>query len=132
MARKKQCYTVSKLKSFCKISKRTNCWTWQRSRNTGGYGVCIHNQQHWLVHRLMCVLHCVENWEYLEYNIVLHHCDNPPCCNPEHLTIGTHGENIRDAKSKGRWNTFNRGTGGKRFKINKKRKCNKKRRIHKK
>jgi HNH endonuclease len=33
---------------------------------------------------------------------VLHTCDNPPCCNPKHLFVGTAFDNIQDMQRKGR------------------------------
>jgi hypothetical protein len=33
-----------------------------------------------------------------------HHCDNPPCVNPDHIFNGTRSDNIRDSMSKGRMN----------------------------
>ena len=34
--------------------------------------------------------------------VLLHTCDTPLCCNPEHLTVGTQRDNLQDMRNKGR------------------------------
>lgn len=40
---------------------------------------------------------------------VMHKCDTPACCNPEHLMLGTNADNVADMHRKGR-NASARGT----------------------
>jgi len=34
--------------------------------------------------------------------LVMHTCDNPKCCNPDHLKLGSQAENMKDCRDKGR------------------------------
>jgi hypothetical protein len=77
----------------------TRCWRWTAARVGDGYG------QFWLggkrvgAHRASWVIHAGEPPQVL---CVLHRCDNPSCVNPEHLFLGTLGDNQRDTVAKGR------------------------------
>jgi hypothetical protein len=50
-------------------------------------------------HRVAWIL---SNGQIPPDGILIHHCDNPPCCNPSHLSIGTHQDNRDDCVSKRR------------------------------
>lgn len=91
---------------WAKVDKREpdECWEWQGARQISGYGYLHAGAQagkRWeLAHRLAWFLHAGE--EPIDDLVVCHRCDNPPCCNPAHLFLGTRADNNRDRVSKGR------------------------------
>lgn len=81
-----------------KIDPDTGCWMWQRGR-THGYGKAWDGQESRYVHRI--------SYEAFTEPIprgmhLLHQCDTPLCCNPQHLLLGTQADNMHDMKRKGR------------------------------
>lgn len=87
------------------LDPKANCWEWNGCRNQLGYGQLRFEGVLWLLHRLTYTLFIGEIPKGL---FVCHSCDNPSCCNPEHLWVGTHTHNMRDAALKGR--IINRNT----------------------
>jgi len=78
----------------------SGCWEWQGQRNIKGYGVlAIRGAQKVATHRMMYRIYYGMNPREL---LVCHKCDNPPCCRPDHLFLGTTQENMNDAVLKGR------------------------------
>jgi len=77
------------------------CWGWSGSKLPHGYGrVSGPRGTTLLAHRASYVLFVGEIPPGM---CVCHKCDNPECSNPEHLFLGTVGENIRDCIRKGRF-----------------------------
>jgi hypothetical protein len=84
---------------FCKIElewevNENGCWVvTSHKQNTEGYPVLRRNGKPIKAHQYM----------YKKYNgdipikmVICHKCDNPQCCNPEHLFLGTQADNVRD------------------------------------
>jgi HNH endonuclease len=75
------------------------CWVWTGRVNHKGYGKTSWQGKDKRVHRIFYEHHHGPIPEGLQ---VCHRCDNPPCCNPDHLFAGTALDNEWDKIAKGR------------------------------
>jgi hypothetical protein len=100
---------------WSKVDKdcENGCWEWTAARNWFGYGVWGTNKGgNSLSHRTAWSL---KNGPIPKGIKICHRCDNPPCCNPDHLFSGTQKQNLQDCASKGR---TSRGVNRKHAKLN--------------
>lgn len=83
-----------------KVQKTGGCWIWLGARIPRGYGRFFFRGKPRYAHRVSVEL--FRGVIVSDDAIVMHSCDNPRCVNPEHLSIGTQTDNMRDASKKGR------------------------------
>jgi len=76
------------------------CWEFEGHRNRDGYGSFFVNGERDQAHRWAWR---VANGPIADGLHVRHMCDNPPCCNPNHLELGTHADNMRDRHERGHY-----------------------------
>ncbi len=89
----------------CTLNAASGCWEFTGRLNADGYGSLrfadrmekAHRVAWWLTHGHPGDLH------------VCHQRDNPPCCNPAHLFLGTNRDNMIDRQSKGRTKNLDLG-----------------------
>lgn len=72
----------------------SGCWDWQMYRDKNGYGSVLFEGKKHRVHRISI--------NAPDSSMAMHSCDNPKCCNPWHLSLGSAQDNISDAVLKGR------------------------------
>lgn len=81
--------------------KADECWEWTAGRFKAGYGAFARTRELGpaYAHRMAYELTYGPIPDGMD---VCHTCDNPPCCNPAHHFLGTHGDNMADMSAKGR------------------------------
>jgi hypothetical protein len=80
------------------------CWPWQKALDQDGYGkfsfaYAGRNLGTPVARVIYEMWHAVRIPDGM---LVCHYCDNPPCCNPLHLWIGSLNDNRQDCVRKGR------------------------------
>jgi hypothetical protein len=100
---------------WLKVDKKNKdeCWHWLGQVTKSGYGRVRFNGGRFYAHR---VIYWLTNPNEIELaapkidrdtkGFLLHKCDNPICCNPSHLFVGSQLDNIRDRDSKNRHADF--------------------------
>lgn len=95
-----------------KVHVTDGCWLWTAAVNSDGYGTFNRGRDGGrrtdLAHRVAYEIAFGSVPAGLE---VCHRCDVPRCVRPDHLFVGTHGDNVRDCVGKGRLRGHRYGAG---------------------
>lgn len=94
--------------SFIEVRGPSDCWFWTGASDRDGPGTGHGSFNPGKAdtgrsHRIAYQLFKGPTPKHLD---VCHSCDQPKCCNPAHLWLGTRGDNNRDARRKGRSRTI--------------------------
>ena len=83
---------------WARVDRTGDCWLWKGCQ-TKGYGVVARSGRQTYAHRYA---HEITHGPIPKGSYVCHRCDQPLCCRPEHLFLGSQTDNMRDAAAKGR------------------------------
>lgn len=88
-----------RLRRYAPPSAPDDCWVWTRALNKGYGMISIGNGKLRGAHIVAWEL--ANDRKLPKGMVIRHRCDNPPCCNPAHLLLGTHGDNVQDRVERG-------------------------------
>lgn len=83
-----------------------DCWIWNKSKDRKGYGKFGYGSMKDGTRRIEVASRMawtLSNGPIPKGMFVCHKCDNPPCCNPSHLYLGTCADNLKEMHTKGRF-----------------------------
>lgn len=84
-----------------RVGGEGECWPWvAKAVASYGYGRMTAGRGRYL--RAHQIAWALENGPIPEGSVVRHSCDNPWCCNPAHLSIGSIADNCSDATTRNR------------------------------
>jgi hypothetical protein len=88
---------VERLISSCRIDDPDDCWVWTKCCSESGHGrISVGPFKARRMERAHRVSYRLFVGDIPEGEVVRHRCDNPPCCNPRHLVLGSQRENVDD------------------------------------
>lgn len=94
--------TDIKYRFWSKVDKKgpNDCWLFKGCILQSGYGAFWAFGGPVRAHRIAYMLS--KGYFIPKGIMILHKCDTPPCCNPKHLYLGDHSDNMQDMMSRKR------------------------------
>lgn len=96
-------FTPEEVKAFCSrlVEQPSGCWV-RSGCSIHNYGSIVVRGIHYTNHRAAFLM----THGSIPFNLVIRHkCDNPPCCRPDHLELGSKAQNRMDTIQRGRNHT---------------------------